>query len=312
MELRQLEYFMAVSKELHFSRAAEQLNISQPTLSQQIKILEGEVGIPLFDRIGKKTALTEAGKILLRHGERVFYEIEQAQAALKDLNGLQTGKLTIGSLLTCVSYLLPPAISKFKQLHPNIDLSVHGLRTGDIKTGLLENRLDLGVSFLPVKEEEFASIPLFTEELSLAVPAGHPLAGINEVDLSALEREPTILLPENYFLRQLIDRHCEHIGIKLNPTLEMTTLDSLTQMVSEGIGVTVLPEPYLNYLTHPQIVNVRLVNPTMERKIGFIYRKDKFMCMATRAFIDQVMETGGEVQKSGESGSSANILEAKN
>jgi len=297
MELRQLEYFMAVSKELHFSRAAEKLNISQPTLSQQIKILEGEMGIPLFDRIGKKTALTEAGKILLHHGERVFYEIEQAQAALRDLNGLQTGKLTIGSLMTCVSYLLPSAISKFKQLYPNVNLSVYGLRTGDIKSGLLENGLDLGISFLPVEENEMASIPLFTEELSLAVPANHPLANEDEVELETLEHVPTVLLPENYYLRQLIDTYCAELGFKLLPTLEMTTLDSLTQMVSEGIGVTILPAPYLDFLENPRIVKVRLINPTMERRIGFIYRKDKFMCMATRAFIDQVTETSEQLTK---------------
>ncbi|MFD1362140.1 LysR family transcriptional regulator [Lentibacillus salinarum] len=297
MELRQLEYFIAVSKELHFSRAAEKLNIAQPTLSQQIRILEDEVGIPLFDRIGKKTALTEAGKILLHHSRRVFYEIEQAQAALRDLNGLQTGKLTIGSLMTCVSYLLPSAISTFKQLYPNIGLSVYGLRTGDIKTGLLENGLDLGISFLPVEDAELASIPLFTEELSLAVPANHPLAGAEAVEMETLEHVPAVLLPENYFLRQLIDSYCAEIGMILRPTLEMTTLESLTQMVSEGIGVTILPAPYLDTLRSPKIANVKLINPTMERKIGFVYRKDKFMCTATRAFIDQVTETSGLLVK---------------
>lgn len=295
MELRQLEYFMAVSKELHFSRAAEKLNIAQPTLSQQIKILEDEMGIPLFDRIGKKTALTEAGKILLHHSRRVFYELEQAQAALRDLNGLQTGKLTIGSLLTCVSYLLPSAISEFKQLYPNVDLSVFGLRTGDIKKGLLENELDLGISFLPAEDEELASIPLFIEELSLAVPVDHPFADTEAVEMKSLADVPTILLPENYFLRQLIDSYCAKLGLTLEPTLEMTTLESLTQMVSEGIGITILPAPYLDFLKSPQIVNVRLINPTMERKIGFIYRKDKFMCTTTRTFIDQVVDVSESI-----------------
>lgn len=291
MELRQLEYFIAVSKELHFSRAAERLNIAQPTLSQQIKILEDEVGIPLFDRIGKKTALTEAGKILLRHSERVFYEIEQAEAALRDLNGLQLGKLTIGSLLTCVSYLLPPAIARFKHLYPNVDLSVQGLRNGDIKKGVLENGLDMGISFLPIENADIASIPLFREELSLAVPANHPLANEEVVEMAALEHVPTVLLPGNYFLRQLIDSYCAELGITLQPTLEMTTLESLTQMVSEGIGMTILPAPYLSFLNNPRIVNVRLVNPTIERTIGFIYRKDKYMCTTTKTFMDQVMET---------------------
>src|SRR5699024_12600035 len=116
MELRQLEYFTIVAKELHFTRAAEILNIAQPTLSQQIKSLEDDVGVPLFDRIGKKVALTEAGNILLKHSQRIFFEKEQAEAALRDLNGLGRGKLIIGALYTCTNYLLQTSVMEFKQL----------------------------------------------------------------------------------------------------------------------------------------------------------------------------------------------------
>jgi len=297
MELRQLEYFMVVCKELHFTKAAEKLNIAQPTLSQQIKSLEDQVGIPLFDRIGKKIALTEAGKILLAHTRRIFHEMEQAQAALRDLNGLQIGKLTIGSLLTCVHYLLPPSIIKFKQLYPNIELSILGLRNGDIEKGLLDNELDLGISFLPTEEEELEMIPLFTEELSLAVPLDHPFADREEVDMKEIEPISTILLPKNYYLRQLIDRYGEEIGITLNPVLEMSTLESLTQMVSQGIGGTILPAPYLDYLNNDQIRKVPLVNPTPKRDIGFIYRKNKFMCRTTKSFISKVTETSKSIKK---------------
>src|SRR5690625_5031419 len=189
MDLRQLEYFMTVSKELHFTRAAEKLNISQPSLSQQILNLEDKVGMPLFDRIGKKIALTEAGKILLTHTQRVFHEIGQARSALDDLHGLQRGQLTVGSLITCVQYLLPPAILKFKRLYTNIELSVLGIRSGDIIKGLLENDLDLGITYLPTANEEFETVPLFTEELVLAVPSGHPLAALNEVNMKTLEQD---------------------------------------------------------------------------------------------------------------------------
>lgn len=205
MELRQLEYFMAVCEELHFTRAAVKLNIAQPTLSQQIKSLEGEVGTPLFDRIGKKTALTEAGKILLKHSQKIFYEMEQAQAALRDLNGLERGKLTIGSLLTSVNYLLPSAIVNFKRMYPNIELSVLGLRTEKIEKKIQETELDLGVTFLPHKNDGLESIPLFTEELALAVPKNHPLADEKKIDMGVISHLPTILMPKNYFLRQLIE-----------------------------------------------------------------------------------------------------------
>lgn len=288
MELRQLEYFLAVCEELHFTRAAEKLNIAQPTLSQQIKTLEGEAGIPLFDRIGKKIALTEAGGILLKHSQQVFYELEQAKAAIRDLNGLERGKLTIGSLLTCVNYLLPSVIIHFKQLYPNIELSILGWKTGDIEKGILENELDLGITFLPIENGSMESIPLFTEELALAVPVNHPLALEAVADLQIITQIPLILMPKSYYLRQLIDTYCNEIGINAEPTLELTTLESLTQMVANGLGVTILPVPYLDHLNNQAIKTVKLAPPIPKRKIGIVYRKDKFMCTATKAFINEL------------------------
>ncbi|MBN6206825.1 LysR family transcriptional regulator [Ralstonia pickettii] len=288
MELRQLEYFLAVCEELHFTRAAEKLNIAQPTLSQQIKTLEGEAGIPLFDRIGKKIALTEAGKILLKHTQQAFYELEQAKTAIRDLNGLERGKLTIGSLLTCVNYLLPSVIMHFKQLYPNIELSVLGLRTGDIEKGILENELDLGVTFLPIENGNMESIPLFAEELALAVPVNHQLAFEAMADLQIITQFPLILMPKSYYLRQLIDTYCNEIGINPEPALELTTLESLTQMVAKGLGVTILPVPYLEHLNNQAIQTVKLAPPIPKRKIGIVYRKDKFMCTATKAFINKL------------------------
>ena len=132
MELKQLEYFMTLSQELHFTRAAEKLGITQPSLSQQIRLLEHEVGMPLFDRVGKKTMLTQAGKELQHHGYNVFHELSQARAVISELQGLKRGTLKIGALLTVVNYLLPPTVMGFHNSYPNVELSVLGLRTGDI------------------------------------------------------------------------------------------------------------------------------------------------------------------------------------
>lgn len=291
MELRQLEYFMAVCEELHFTRAAEKLNIAQPTLSQQIKILENEIGIPLFDRIGKRIALTEAGKILWKHSKQVFYELEQAQAAIGELNGLERGRLTIGSLLTCMSYLLPTAIVKFKEFYPNIELSIRGLRAEEIEQEILENELDLGLTFLPNDHEDLNSIPLYTEELALGVPKHHPLAKESVVNFNIISHVPMVLMPKNYQLRQLLDAYCSEAEITVTPTLELTTLESITQMVAKGVGMTILPLPYLEHLNHKEIKIVKLLDPTPQREIGIIYRKDKFMCTATRTFIEQALDT---------------------
>ncbi|GED13490.1 LysR family transcriptional regulator [Aneurinibacillus migulanus] len=292
MELRQLEYFMAVCKELHFTRAAEKLGISQPSLSQQIRLLEHYIGTPLFDRIGKKTALTEAGRILLLHSYKVFHELEQARSAIGELQGLERGKIRIGALLTVVNYLLPPTLLEFHKKYPKIEMSVLGLRTGDIRQKLLENELDLGIVFLPMKDKEFETISLYNEDLSLAVSIhDEHFNNEEEVCLDILRKVPTILLPENYYLRQLINKYCiDYFGFQPQPIFEMTTMESLINMVAEGVGVTVLPKPYLEYLKNDRIKMISLVTPTPTRQVGIIYQKDKHMCAATHTFIKQITD----------------------
>src|SRR4051794_39819780 len=134
MEHRLLEYFIAVCEELHFTKAAVKLGISQPTLSQQIQLLEHRVGSPLFHRIGKKTYITEAGQVLLKHSVKVFHELDQAQMAINELRGLQRGRLRIGC---SGNHLLTSTILSFHRLYPNIELSVTELATAETKAGLL-------------------------------------------------------------------------------------------------------------------------------------------------------------------------------
>lgn len=296
IELRQLEYFLAVSKELHFTKAAEKLNISQPSLSQQIRALEHEVGIPLFDRIGKKISLTKAGRILLSHGKAIFHEVEQARSAIQDLNGLQHGSLTIGSLLTVVNYLLPPAILDFNKQYPNIELSVLGLRTGEILEKLLQNELDIGITFLPVQDKEIISIPLYKSELTLVVPTGHQLTERDHVSIAELQNYPLILLPKNFFLTELITSHCQKFNFTPKPILEISTMESLVQMVSRDMGITVLPKPYIDFLQSEHIQSIKIENPTPTIDIGLIYRKDKYMCATTREFIEQLKLTVHSLQ----------------
>ncbi|PED05668.1 LysR family transcriptional regulator [Bacillus pseudomycoides] len=297
IELRQLEYFVAVSNELHFTKAAEKLNISQPSLSQQIRALEHEIGMPLFDRIGKKISLTEAGRILLSHSKKVFHEVEQAHAAIQDLNGLQQGKLTIGALLTTVNYLLPPAILNFNELYPNIELSVLGLRTGEIREKLLQNELDIGITFLPVQDKEIISIPLYQNELTLVVPTNHELTQHTTVTMGVLQKYPIIFLPKNFFLTQLIRSHCQNFNFTPKPILEISTMESLIHMVSKGMGITVLPKPYIDFLQSNSIQAIKIKNPTATIEIGIIYRKDKYMCAATRMFIEQLQKIVASFQK---------------
>ncbi|SMG55265.1 LysR family transcriptional regulator [Paenibacillus aquistagni] len=291
MELKQLEYFMTLSQELHFTRAAEKLGITQPSLSQQIRLLEHEVGMPLFDRVGKKTMLTEAGRALLHHGYNVFHELSQARAVISELQGLKRGTLKIGALLTVVNYLLPPTVMGFHNSYPNVELSVLGLRTGDIYNGLLQNELDLGIVFLPMEHEDLETIPLYKENLALAVAVDHPIAQAAFVTLDILKETPSVLLPNTYFLRQIINEQCRSLAFTPQPVLEMTTMESIVTMVSKGVGVTILPKGYLDYINNSYICTIPLKNPLLTTQIGVVYRKNKHLCAASRVFMEQLVST---------------------
>ena len=291
MELRQLEYFMAVCQELHFTRAAEKLGIAQPSLSQQIRLLEHEIGTPLFDRIGKKTMMTEAGRTLLHHSYNVFHELSQAKAAISEIQGLERGTLKIGALLTVVNYLLPPTVIGFHRSYPNVELSILGLRTGDIYDGLLQNELDLGIVFLPMKHDELESIPLYKENLALAAPVDHPIAEQPFVTLDILKEVPSILLPSTYFMRQLINEKCRSFEFAPRPVMEMTTMESIINMVSKGVGVTILPKAYLDYIDNKQIRMIPIQDPVLTTQISVVYRKNKYLCAASRVFMEQLITT---------------------
>ncbi|OPA02050.1 LysR family transcriptional regulator [Bacillus cereus] len=291
MELKQLEYFMALCQELHFTRTAEKLGIAQPSLSQQIRLLEHEIGTPLFDRVGKRTSITEAGKTLLHHSYNVFHELSQARAAISEIQGLKRGTLRIGALLTVVNYLLPPTVINFHRSYPNVELSVLGLRTGDIHSGLLQNELDLGIVFLPMEHDELETIPLFKQQLALAAPIDHPIAKEPYVTLDILRETASILLPSTYFLRQLINEQCRALEFVPHPVMEMTTMESIINMVSKGVGVTILPKDYLDYIDDKLIQTVPIHKPMLTTQIGIAYRKNKYLCAASRIFMEQLIST---------------------
>lgn len=291
MELKQLEYFTVLCEELHFTRAAERLGIAQPSLSQQIQLLEHKVGTPLVDRVGKKNVITEAGEILLQHCYNIFHEVTQAHAAISEIQGLERGTLQIGALLTVVNYLLPPTIIDFHETYPNIELSIQGLRTDHIYEKLLKNELDLGIVALPVEQDELESIPLYEEDLVLVAHRNHPVAKEPSVTLEILQETPTILLPKSYFIRQRIDDHCRSFSFTPKPVMEMTTMESIVNMVSNQVGVTVLPKAYVDFINRSELRTIRFQNPLLKREVGIVYRKNKFLCAASRVFKNSLIQT---------------------
>ena len=172
-----------------------------------------------------------------------------------------------------------------------------GLRTGEIREKLLQNELDIGITFLPVQDKEIVSIPLYKSELTLVVPTSHSLTERKYVSIEELQDYPLILLPKNFYLTELITSHCQNFNFKPKPILEISTMESLIQMVAQGMGITVLPKPYIDFLQNEHIQAIKIENPTPTIDIGLIYRRDKYMCAATRKFIEQLKITVHSLQK---------------
>ncbi|MCF6409729.1 LysR family transcriptional regulator [Pseudalkalibacillus salsuginis] len=295
MELRQLEYFMVICEELHFSRAAEKIMVSQPNLSQQIKLLESELGVPLFNRIGKRITITEAGNLLYEQSKHIFSHLKQAQESISELKQIKGGSLTIGVLPGDADLMFNSLLLDFHGTYPNVSLSLVEIIT--VAEQVIEGIIDIGVTTSPNPDERIVQIPLFHEEFSLAVAKETPLAKKRSIQLKNLQEMKTVMFPPDHQCRKLIDHHCQELGFRIKPTMETTTLSSLITMVEKGIGVTVLPRLLLENLHDKNIQTIKITNPTPSQDICLIYRTDKYLGFAARTFIQAVKDYIQTAQK---------------
>jgi LysR family transcriptional regulator, cyn operon transcriptional activator len=291
MELRLLEYFLAICNEMQYTKAAEKLGISQPTLSQQMRILESRVGSKLFQQIGKKIYLTDSGKILRNRALKIFNEIEQTQREIDEVNNLQRGKLKI-----CCSgnYLIHPSILAFQKKYPYIEISLTDLPSKDSIDNILDSTYDLGIVFLPVHDNRLESHFLFKSELFLICAQNHVLAKASSIKLRELEDYRLFLLDRSFLIRRIIDQFCLESDINLKPNIELSDIFSLLKITFNGNGVTILPKHLVkHYVTYQKISIIPILDPLPIKELGVVYPKTGFVSVASKAFIDILLEDYG-------------------
>jgi LysR family transcriptional regulator, cyn operon transcriptional activator len=284
MELRHLRYFLAVASAQNFTKAATAVHVSQPSLSVQIRALEDELGTRLFDRLGRKVALTQAGELFRDHAERAVREIERATQLVQEVHGAQRGRLVVGTLATVNSYLIPPLVSQFKERFPAIHLQVHSQPSDDIVRDILANRLDLGICLLPLIQNQLSTVPLFEERLVLVVPTQYPLrqSRLRMKDLAGL---PLVLMPADYCLRKMVEAECTEAHVKTQVVLEMTAPEGILQAVAEGAGLTILPELYVR-LRSPgaRFRIIELYDPVPRHSVGVVFLANRYQNIAAKEF----------------------------
>ncbi|MDR4471819.1 MAG: LysR substrate-binding domain-containing protein [Nitrospira sp.] len=296
MELRQIHYFMAVAAHQNFTRAAEQVHVSQPSLSIQIGALERELGTRLFDRLGRKVVLTQAGELFRVHAERAIRELDQAAQVVHELLGAKRGRLVVGTLSTVNSYLIAPLVSRFKQRFPDIHLQVHAQPSSDIVSGLLANRLDIGICLLPLTHPHMTTIPLFEERLALIAPASMSI-GTVRTRMQDLARLPLVLMPVDYCLRKMVEVECAKAGVHPQVVLEMSSPEGILQAVAEGTGATILPELYVrSRLPATRLQVIDLYDPTPRHMVGLAYLTKRYRGVAAEEFAALCQRTMRDLQ----------------
>jgi LysR family transcriptional regulator, cyn operon transcriptional activator len=241
MDLHQLRVFHAAIKSGGFTRAAEQLHLSQSTVSQHIKLLEAELGCSLFLRVGKRVLVTEAGNVLLQYAERIFRELRNAEMAVREINALKRGTVRLGVGPTTLTYRLPPILRDYIKRFPQIELIVLAGSTEFLLNELKSQHLDLAIVLSTAPQPGFRMTPLGREELVIVLNSKHPLARQRTVEASELAALRFILYKKNTAMQNLIDRYFEALGVSPRINMEVENNEAIKSMVKAGLGASILP-----------------------------------------------------------------------
>jgi DNA-binding transcriptional LysR family regulator len=240
MNLNHLAIFHAVAQTGSMTLGAERLDISQPAVSKQIQGLERALGVHLFDRIGRRVRLSQAGAILADYAKLVFALAQQAEETLAEVRGLARGRLVIGASTTIGSYLLPGVLAEFARRHPRIELLVEVENTEQIHRRLVEHELDLGLTEGLVEEEELAAEVFHRDELVVIAAPGHRLTGTRRVPLSAVQQEPFILREPGSGTRAVEERALARLKLPVRVAMALGSTEAIKRLVAEGVGLAIV------------------------------------------------------------------------
>ncbi len=288
IKYRQLQYFLAAAETLHFSKAAESLFVTQPTLSHQLAELESQLGVLLFERQGKAVRLTQAGEIFRDHARRSMEEIEAGLNALAELDGLQRGELRIGINQTFVARLVPPILSEFLNQYPRIMLHVSDLTTRQIERELGDGQMDLGLAIVTGAAEEIEVEPILQENLVLVVGAGHKLARNERVSFADLQGTALVLLKREYATRQLIDSYFEQAGVAPLIACETNAIDLMRGLVGTSGLATIMTQS--GVYGFGGLCTVPLVDPVPVRTSALLWPRHRPRSLAARTFAQLVRD----------------------
>ena len=290
MDIKQLHYFIAVSEQMNFSKAAERLHISQPSLSNAIKKLEQEIGSPLLERNTRNLQLTEAGELLFERAKVIVKNMEVLKIEMDEVIVHGTRDITIG-VMESIKHWLPKVIANYKKDYPHMKIHlVDILGSKRVKKSLKSYKTHLIITNQLMDDPELEVQTLYEERLVAVLPLHHPLAQKETLTISDICEEPFIISTEGFQTRRDILTSFEQAGKNINIQFEIERFETAVSLVREHLGVTILPENYLQGPTAKTILKKEIEGLNLSRNVYLVYLKNRHLPLAIRQLLKDIVQ----------------------
>jgi DNA-binding transcriptional LysR family regulator len=282
--LRQLQVFAAAARHLSHSRAAEELHLSQPAVSMQIKQLEQSIGLPLFEQVGKQIHLTEAGHEMVIYSRNIAQQLAEMDAVFDEMKGMERGQLNI-SLVSTANYFMPKLLAKFIQLHPNIHVNLFVANRDAVIKQLVENVADLAITGQPPEGVDMVSESFMQNPLVVIAAPSHPLANVSNIQPQQLANETFLLREQGSGTRGVMERFFTSNHLAMPGSMEMHTNEAIKQSVQAGMGLSITSLHGIELkLETNRLVILNVANFPIMRHWHIVHRANKRLSTAARAF----------------------------
>jgi DNA-binding transcriptional LysR family regulator len=288
MDLRQLKTFQTVATTLSFTRAAELLDYAQSSVTAQVRALEEEFGVRLFDRLGRHVTLTDAGERLLDYATRMLHLADEARLAVPD-SAEPSGQLTVAAPETLSGYRLPPLLKEYRARFPRVQLIMRSLSVSDSLAHLADGRIDAAIllSDPPPVASGITVVPLIREPFMLLAAPEHPLTHVSRVEAEDLRDETLLLTEAGCTYRTAFEERLLSCGVRPSTTMEFSSVEAIKQCVMANLGITLLPQiAVCAEVEQGRLVALRWFDPDFQMVTRLLWHKDKWLSSALREFID--------------------------
>src|SRR5690625_3592102 len=284
IDIKHMQYFVAIVKYGSMTEASHRLYISQPTISKGIQDIETELGMSLFDRNKKKIALTDAGRIFFDQCEEILRLHAELPNDLKNMVGMRQGHIKIGLPPIMDAGKLMAIIRDFHDLYPKITFQLIESGSRTIESRLIQNEIDVGITVLPTESDRFDNFNFISESLCLVVHENHPLASKHSVHLKELKHESFIMFNEDFYLNEIITSACKNAGFMPDIISKTSQWNFIEEMIDRELGICIMPQSVARLLKSSS-VTVKIEGPSLNWRLGVIWNKDKYINFITKEWL---------------------------